>query len=88
MRAVMVALVGATGVFAVPLSATAVPVIRDGLVVNRVESVAPVAGCPSGSHWVPAGYAKHDKWRPAHLFPELSQFFLPLHRSHVRSTII
>jgi len=33
---------------------------------------APAAGepaltseCPPGTHWVPAGYIKHSKWRPA-----------------------
>jgi hypothetical protein len=27
---------------------------------------APAYACPEGWHWVPADYAKHAKWRPAH----------------------
>jgi hypothetical protein len=27
------------------------------------------AVCPPGSYWVPAGYARHAKWRNARCFP-------------------
>ena len=35
-----------------------------------VAAIVPVDGrCGRGWHWVPAGYAKHGKWRDGHCSP-------------------
>jgi hypothetical protein len=69
MRAVIVALAGVIGFVAVSPSAIAVPITPENSAIGSAQNLLPVVRCPNGWHWVPAGYAKHAKWRPSHCTP-------------------
>jgi hypothetical protein len=56
--------------FAVVLPAAATPSGPTSAIVAPVSKVVLVADhCGQGRHWVPAGYAKHGKWRAGHCAP-------------------
>jgi hypothetical protein len=70
MRSLMLALVGAVAIAASPMAGAA-PLATGGSVPAPALKAVPAAshGCPKGQRWVPAGYAKHGKYRAAHCAP-------------------
>lgn len=71
MRSLMLGLVGAIAIAASP-TAEGVPLASGGNMPAPALRAVPVAshGCPKGQRWVPAGYAKHGKYRAAHCAPK------------------
>jgi hypothetical protein len=56
--------------FAAVLPAAATPSGPSSAIIAPVSKVVLVAHhCGQGRHWVPAGYAKHGKWRAGHCAP-------------------
>jgi hypothetical protein len=73
MRILMLALLGAIGVAAASPTAGAAPLAAHaGNLLAPALQATPAAshGCPKGHRWVPAGYAKHGKYRPGHCAPK------------------
>ena len=55
---------------AVAVSTAAAPLPGRSEATVAAPSVEPIAhNCPPGQRWVPAGYAKHAKYRPARCVP-------------------
>ena len=51
----------------VPVLSAAAPSGPSSQIIAPVSKVVLVAHhCGQGRHWVPAGYAKHGKWRAGH----------------------
>ena len=70
MRAYMFGLVGAFAIAAALQTASAAPSAPSGAALASAPTVVPVAHhCGQGYRWVPAGYAKHGKYRAAHCAP-------------------
>jgi hypothetical protein len=66
MRMAMLAIVATLGAAALagPAGATA---LMDMPATNAAyQTVAPTAGCPADSHWVPGRYDRWTKWQPGH----------------------
>ena len=52
------------------LPAAAAPSGPRSAIISPVPKVVLIAHhCGQGRHWVPAGYAKHGKWRAGHCTP-------------------
>ena len=59
------------GVAAAPLAAGAVPAGPDKAQSASAQAIVKVdARCGDGWHWVPDGYGRKGKWRPAHCVPD------------------
>ncbi len=70
MRVLVLAFIGALVLAGGAQTAGAVPLGTGSNVLAPISKVAPVAHkCPKGQYWVPAGYAKHGKYRAAHCSP-------------------
>lgn len=70
MRVFMVALLSVVCVAAASPMAAATPSALGKSMAAPALTVVPVANrCPQGQHWVPAGYAKHGKYRVGHCSP-------------------
>src|SRR5215469_5248979 len=66
MRVYVLALSSAICLSAV-LPALATPIAPRGAIITPVSKIVTVAHhCGKGRYWVPAGYAKHGKWRAGH----------------------
>jgi hypothetical protein len=69
LRSILSGIVGAVALGAAAGAAPAIPVSATGGSAGRVPSpdlVLADARCGHGWHYVPAGYARHGKWRDAH----------------------
>ena len=68
MRVYLLGLTGALGLLAGLQTATATPLLSRTTVLSSPQISVPVAShkCPQGQRWVPAGYAKHGKYRAGH----------------------
>lgn len=67
-------LIGFIGVFGLALgfqSAAAAPSLPTRIAVAPISGIVLVAShnCGKGQRWVPAGYAKHGKYRAGHCAP-------------------
>jgi hypothetical protein len=71
MRASVLAFVGAFGLAVSFQTAAAVPLVSSSGAAKPVIQSVPVAShnCGKGQRWVPAGYAKHGKYRVGHCAP-------------------
>ena len=71
MRVFALTLVGALGL-AVTLQADAAPLGTGGAILAGVPKsvLAASSHCPKGQRWIPAGYAKHGKYRAGHCVPK------------------
>ena len=71
MRVYLLGLTGALGLLAALQTATATPLLSRTTVLSSPQISVPVAShkCPQGQRWVPAGYAKHGKYRVGHCAP-------------------
>ena len=73
MRVYLLGLTGALGLLAALQTATATPLLSSTstTVLSTPQISLPVAShkCPQGQRWVPAGYAKHGKYRVGHCAP-------------------
>jgi hypothetical protein len=52
-------------------TASGSPSLHDSIVSGTVSNSVPAATkkCGQGQHWVPAGYARHGKYRAGHCAP-------------------
>lgn len=71
MRAHLVGIIAALGLAAGLQSAAAVPSLQSAATSAPVMKSVPAAShkCGKGQRWVPAGYAKHGKYRAGHCAP-------------------
>ena len=71
MRASVLAFVGAVGIAVSLQAAAAVPSVPSSAAAKPIIKGVPVAShnCGKGQRWVPAGYAKHGKYRVGHCAP-------------------
>ncbi len=70
MRSPVVALLALIGLVTAFPTAAAPLSGRISAIVAAAPAVVPIAQkCPQGQRWVPAGYAKHGKYRPGHCVP-------------------
>lgn len=72
MRVLMLAFVAALGLVASPLLVYGAPLATTGslLAPGSKMMLAASPSCPKGQRWVPAGYAKHGKYRAGHCAPK------------------
>jgi hypothetical protein len=71
MRAVALGLLGALSLaagFSIADATTSTPITTPAATVAKGVPVASHK-CPKGQYWVPAGYAKHGKYRAGHCAP-------------------
>ena len=68
----LVAFVGMLCLAAGAQSTNGAPLARNGSVSAAPSKVTLAANpsCPKGQRWVPAGYAKHGKYRAGHCAPK------------------
>ena len=71
MRALLLGFVGALSLAAVFPTVDAAALGRITTLSAPVSQTVPTAShnCGKGQHWVPAGYAKHGKYRAGHCAP-------------------
>jgi hypothetical protein len=66
-------IVGFIGAFAIALSvqtAAATPLPPSRTALQQLSTIVPAAHhCGKGQRWIPAGYAKHGKYRTGHCAP-------------------
>ncbi len=68
MRGFLLALLGLVAAAAMPPLAMATP--SPPSEAAAASDIVPAASrCPQGQRWVPAGYAKHGKYRAGHCSP-------------------
>ena len=72
MRLSMVAFIGMLCLAAGGHSAYGMPLASGGsLLAASSKAILPAkTSCPKGQRWVPAGYAKHGKYRAGHCAPK------------------
>jgi hypothetical protein len=71
MRVFVLAFVGAFGLAAGLHPAVGVPLAGNGTILVPIsKSVPATTKCGKGQRWVPAGYAKHGKYRVGHCAPK------------------
>jgi hypothetical protein len=68
MRVYLLGLIGALGLVAGLQTATATPSLSSSTGLSGPPISVPAAShkCAQGQRWVPAGYAKHGKYRSGH----------------------
>jgi hypothetical protein len=71
MRTLLTASIVAIGLGVSLQSASSAPLLRSGVAAGAISKAIPVAShkCGQGQRWVPAGYAKHGKYRAGHCAP-------------------
>jgi hypothetical protein len=72
MRTLFLGLLGAVSFALILPAAGATPSVAMGALSAPVARSIPVAShnCGKGQRWVPAGYAKHGKYRAGHCAPK------------------
>ena len=71
MRSSVLALFIITGLVPALPAAAGIPAGQGKAFAAPVSNIVPIAHkCPKGQYWVPAGYAKHGKYRAAHCAPK------------------
>jgi hypothetical protein len=72
MRVFVLAFVGALGLAGGYQTAGAAPLGTGSNVLTPIPKITLAASpsCPKGQRWIPAGYAKHGKYRAGHCAPK------------------
>jgi hypothetical protein len=70
MRAYVIGFISACSLAFVCQTARAIPSVPTSVAVEPLAKIVPAAHhCGKGQRWVPAGYAKHGKYRTGHCAP-------------------
>jgi len=70
MRVLLLILVGSLGTVAVLDRAGATPLSASSPILAPISMPAASHNCGTRQRWVPAGYAKHGKYRAGHCAPK------------------